>query len=123
MSDLKIASDLYIVIINNTKTVAQHLEENKWRICGSMVNYQNTDVDVIKHLDLANEPTTSNENALNIDLVSNKGDYVEYKGGSTSKLLIKGNKYRLTCSPFRDRIAIINEGGSRMNTLKKYFDC
>tara|TARA_R110002020_G_scaffold222063_3_gene430418 strand:+ start:72 stop:383 length:312 start_codon:yes stop_codon:yes gene_type:complete len=70
MSDLKIASDLYIVIINNTKTVAQHLEENKWRICGSMVNYQNTDVDVIKHLDLANEPTTSNENALNIDLVS-----------------------------------------------------
>ena len=66
---------------------------------------------------------TSNESALNIDLVSNKGDYVEYKGGSTSKLLIKGNKYRLTCSPFRDRIAVINEGGSRMNTLKKYFDC
>jgi hypothetical protein len=58
-----------------------------------------------------------------IDIVSNKGDYVQYKGGSTSKLLIKGNKYRLTCSPFRDRIAIINEGGSRMNTLKKYFDC
>jgi len=58
-----------------------------------------------------------------IDIVSNKGDYVKYKGGSTSKLLIKGNKYRLTCSPFRNRIAIINEGGSRMNTLKKYFDC
>ena len=61
--------------------------------------------------------------ALHIGCVSNKGDYVEYKGGSTSKLLIKGNKYRLTCSPFRDRIAVINEGGSRMNTLKKYFDC
>ena len=70
MSDLKTASNLYIVIINNTKTVAQHLESNKWRICGSMVNYENIDVDVIKALNLANEPTTINDTALNIDLVS-----------------------------------------------------
>ena len=70
MSDLKTDSDLYIVIINNTKTIAQHLEENKWRICGSMVNYENTDVDVIKSLNLANEPNTSEETALNIDFVS-----------------------------------------------------
>jgi len=74
-----------------------------------------------KESDLLNENDIVSK--LPKHIVSNKGDYVEYKGGSTSKLLIKGNKYRLTCSPWRNRIAVINESGARMNTLKKYFDC
>lgn len=50
-----------------------------------------------------------------------RNDFVKYMGGSNSKYLTYGQKYRLTCSPFRNRIAIINDKGLRMNTLKKYF--
>jgi len=80
MSEIRTAKDLYVVIIGKTKTVAQHVEENKWRICGSMVNYQNTDVDVIKALDLANAPSTNTEKALNIDSVV-VSDAIEYNIG------------------------------------------
>ena len=71
MSEIRTAKDLYVVIIGKTKTIAQHVEENKWRICGSMVNYQNTDVEVIKALNLANDTSTTTEQALNIDSVIN----------------------------------------------------
>ena len=54
-------------------------------------------------------------------LKTKKGDYVTYIGGSKSKYLIKGNRYRLTCSPWRRRIAIINEKGVRMNTTQHFF--
>ena len=43
-----------------------------------------------------------------------RNDYIKYLGTSTSQYLIKDKKYRLTCSPFRDRVAIINEKGRRM---------
>jgi hypothetical protein len=51
-----------------------------------------------------------------------RNDFVIYIGGSESKYLTYGQKYRLTSSPFRNRIAIINDKGIRMNTLKKYFN-
>jgi len=53
--------------------------------------------------------------------INKRNDFVTYVGGSISKYLTKGKKYRLTCSPFRNRIAIINDNKVRMNTLKKYF--
>jgi len=46
-------------------------------------------------------------------LNSKKGDYLIYVGGSQSKYLIKGNKYRLTCQPWNRRVAVINESGKR----------
>lgn len=42
-----------------------------------------------------------------------RNDYIEYIGGSRSMYLTKGEKYRLTCSPFQGRVAIINEKGRR----------
>lgn len=46
-------------------------------------------------------------------LKAKKGDYITYIGGSNSKNLIKGKKYRLTCAPWNIRVAIINEAGRR----------
>lgn len=46
-------------------------------------------------------------------LKTKKGDYVTYAGGSASKNLIKGRKYRLTCTPWSNRIAVITETGKR----------
>jgi hypothetical protein len=51
-----------------------------------------------------------------------RGDYIKYNGGSTSKHLTKNKKYKLTCEPFRDRVAIINDNGTRMNIKNKYFE-
>ena len=42
-----------------------------------------------------------------------KGDYITYLGGSKSKNLIIGKKYRLTCEPWNKRVAVINETGKR----------
>lgn len=42
-----------------------------------------------------------------------RGDFVVYIGGSESKYLTKNKKYRLTTEPFRNRVAIINDGGIR----------
>ena len=50
-----------------------------------------------------------------------RNDYVEYVGGSQSAYLVKGNKYRLTGTLFRNRLAIINEKGKWMNTKQRYF--
>lgn len=50
-----------------------------------------------------------------------RNDFVTYVGGSISKYLTYGKKYRLTCSPFRNKVAIINDKGLRQNTLKIYF--
>tara|TARA_R100001244_G_scaffold131259_1_gene104293 strand:- start:460 stop:639 length:180 start_codon:yes stop_codon:yes gene_type:complete len=54
-----------------------------------------------------------------------KGDFVIYKGNSISKYLTEGKKYQLTCPPSfgkkKNRVAIINDIGLRMNTLKEYF--
>ena len=50
-----------------------------------------------------------------------KDDFVEYVGGSVSKYLTKGNKYRLTSKLYRKKISIINDKGSRMITNQRYF--
>nr|AKH47485.1 hypothetical protein [uncultured marine virus] len=50
-----------------------------------------------------------------------RNDFIEYVGGSDSKYLTEGNKYRLTCKPYRNRVCIINDGGKRMNTNVRYF--
>lgn len=43
-----------------------------------------------------------------------KNDYVEYIGGTKSKYLTIGNKYRLTGDSFNFRISIINDAGKRV---------
>jgi hypothetical protein len=50
-----------------------------------------------------------------------RGDYIRYLGTSTSQYLIKNKKYRLTCSPYRNLVAIINEKGNRMVIKNKHF--
>lgn len=50
-----------------------------------------------------------------------RNDFVTYIGGSKSKYLTIGQIYRLTCSPFRNRIAIINDNGVRMVKQIKHF--
>ncbi len=47
------------------------------------------------------------------DLGLKKGDFVKYIGGSQSKYLIVDKPYRLTCEPFRNRVAIIDDSGKR----------
>lgn len=49
-----------------------------------------------------------------------KNDFVEYIGGTKSKYLTIGNKYRLTGDSFGIRISIINDAGKRVviNPLK-----
>lgn len=54
-------------------------------------------------------------------LKAKKGDYITYIGGSKSKNLIKGNKYRLTCVPWNIRVAIINESGKRQVFKNRLF--
>lgn len=43
-----------------------------------------------------------------------RNDYVEYIGGTKSKYLTIGNKYRLTGDSFGIRISIINDAGKRV---------
>ena len=43
-----------------------------------------------------------------------KNDFVEYIGGTKSKYLTIGNKYRLTGDSFNIRISIINDAGKRV---------
>lgn len=43
-----------------------------------------------------------------------RNDYVEYIGGTKSKYLTIGNKYRLTSDSFGIRISIINDEGKRV---------
>jgi hypothetical protein len=43
-----------------------------------------------------------------------RDDYVEYIGGTKSKYLTIGNKYRLTSNSFGIRISIINDAGKRV---------
>ena len=50
-----------------------------------------------------------------------RNDFVTYIGGIKSKYLTNGQRYRLTCSPFRNRIAIINDNGIRMVKQIKHF--
>ena len=54
-------------------------------------------------------------------LNSKRGDYITYIGGSESKNLIKGKKYRLTCEPWRRRVAVINETGKRQGYRDWFF--
>ena len=51
----------------------------------------------------------------------NRNDLVEYVGGSNSKYLTKGKKYRLTGKPNSSRVCIINNCGKRMNAPIRYF--
>lgn len=50
-----------------------------------------------------------------------KNDYVEYIGGTKSKHLIIGKKYRLTSASFNGRFAIINDAGKRIVIWPRYF--
>ena len=53
-----------------------------------------------------------------------QGDFVIYIGNgrqTTSKHLTVGKKYRLTCSPYRKNIAIINDINKRMVTKTNRF--
>ncbi len=43
-----------------------------------------------------------------------RNDYVEYIGGTKSKYLTIGNKYRLTSNSFGNRISIVNDAGKRV---------
>lgn len=54
-------------------------------------------------------------------LKAKKGDYITYIGGSKSKNLIKGKKYRLTCAPWNIRVAVINESGRRQVFKNRLF--
>jgi hypothetical protein len=51
-----------------------------------------------------------------------RNSYIVYCGGSESKYLTIGKKYRLTCEPYRDRVCIINDKGVRMNCKHKHFN-
>ena len=50
-----------------------------------------------------------------------KGDYLYYIGGSMSEYFIKGDFYRLTGKPYRDRVNVINSKGVRVNTKMRFF--
>lgn len=50
-----------------------------------------------------------------------KNDYVEYIGGTNSKYLAAGKKYRLTSESFNGRLALINDNGKRTVTWPRYF--
>ena len=54
-------------------------------------------------------------------LNAKKGDYVTYIGGSTSKNIIKGKKYRLTSAPWSRLVSIINEKGNSQNFNQRLF--
>lgn len=49
-----------------------------------------------------------------------KNDHIEYIGGTNSKYLTLGEKYRMTRASFHGRVAIINDAGKRV-VLRPYF--
>jgi hypothetical protein len=49
-----------------------------------------------------------------------KNDCIEYIGGTNSKYLTLGIKYRMTRASFHGRVAIINDAGKRV-VLSPYF--
>jgi hypothetical protein len=56
------------------------------------------------------------------DIGLKRGDYVRFIGGSNSQYLIKGNSYRLTCEPYRNRVRIVCEKGKRKNMNQNLFE-
>jgi len=51
-----------------------------------------------------------------------KNDYIEYIGGTNSKYLSVGEKYRLTSESFNERVAIINDAGKRVVLRPHFFN-
>ena len=51
-----------------------------------------------------------------------KNDYIEYIGGTNSKYLTVGKKYRLTSESFNERVAIINDAGKRVVLIPRFFN-
>ena len=51
-----------------------------------------------------------------------KNDYIEYIGGTNSKYLTVGEKYRLTSESFSERVAIINDAGKRVVLRPHFFN-
>jgi hypothetical protein len=51
-----------------------------------------------------------------------KNDYIEYIGGTNSKYLTVGEKYRLTSESFNERVAIINDAGKRVVLRPHFFN-
>ena len=51
-----------------------------------------------------------------------KNDYIEYIGGTNSKYLTIGEKYRLTSEAFHGRVAIINDAGKRVVLRPHFFN-
>ncbi|WP_321995361.1 hypothetical protein [Draconibacterium orientale] len=72
----------------------------------------------ITHAYEEQEQKLKNERLLKL----RKNDYVEYIGGTKSKQLTVGKKYRLTCKSFNGRIALINDSGRRIVIWPKYFN-
>lgn len=70
-----------------------------------------------KQLNLSNVRQLREQLSPDLD----RNDFIEYVGGSDSKYLTKGEKYRLTGKPYRNRVYIINDGGNRMATNVRYF--
>ena len=55
------------------------------------------------------------------DVGLKRGDYILYIGGCDSRYLTKNKPYRLTGTPYRNKICIINDKGARMRTNQRYF--
>ena len=51
-----------------------------------------------------------------------KNDYIEYIGGTNSKYLTVGEKYRLTSESFNERVVIINDAGKRVILRPHFFN-
>lgn len=51
-----------------------------------------------------------------------KNDFIEYIGGTNSKYLTVGEKYRLTSESFHGMIAIINDAGKRVVLRPHFFN-
>ena len=67
------------------------------------------------------EPNSFNNKKEQLSPDLERGDFVEYKGGSNSQYLTKGKKYRLTGSMWGEKIPIEADSGKRMTTLQRYF--
>lgn len=83
---------------------------------------------MVTHKEYLEAKKLAEEYNKKIDLyISNKwnelkrGDYLTYVGGSTSIYLRRGEKYRLTCSPWRHLVAVINDNGKRMVCKRNLF--
>jgi hypothetical protein len=72
-----------------------------------------------KQLNLSNVRQLREQLSPDLD----RNDFIKYIGGSISKYLTIGKKYRLIRKPNPEHIKVIieNDGGKKMITLNRYF--